>query len=46
MTRSLDRAGGFSTRAIHFGYDPAEHLGALVPPLNTTATYDFTDTGK
>ena len=26
------KSGGFSTRAIHWGYDPADHQGALVPP--------------
>ena len=23
------KAGGFSTRAIHWGYNPADHQGAL-----------------
>ena len=45
MSKAHDRSGGFSTRAIHFGYDPAEHLGALVPPIHTSATYAFPDTG-
>lgn len=35
---------GFSTRAIHFGYDPAENKGALVPPIYTSSTYAFPDT--
>jgi hypothetical protein len=26
-----DQHAGFSTRAIHWGYDPAQHHGALVP---------------
>ncbi|MGE7992084.1 methionine gamma-lyase [Pseudomonas sp. NPDC089554] len=32
---------GFSTRAIHHGYDPQTHGGALVPPVYQTATYAF-----
>lgn len=36
-------AKGFSTRAIHFGYDPMEHQGALVPPIYTSATFAFPD---
>jgi methionine-gamma-lyase len=35
---------GFSTRAIHFGYDPTEHQGALVPPIYTSSTFAFPDT--
>jgi methionine-gamma-lyase len=35
--------GGFSTRAIHLGYDPQEHHGALVPPIYATATFAFPD---
>ena len=35
---------GFSTRAIHHGYDPLEHRGALVPPLHLSATYAFPTT--
>ena len=34
---------GFSTRAIHFGYHPADHQGALVPPIHTSATFAFPD---
>jgi methionine-gamma-lyase len=34
---------GFSTRAIHFGYNSADHQGALVPPIYTSATYAFPD---
>lgn len=33
--------GGFSTRAIHCGYSPQSHQGALVPPIYTSATYAF-----
>ena len=32
---------GFSTRAIHLGYDPATHQGALTPPIYQTSTYAF-----
>jgi methionine-gamma-lyase len=32
---------GFSTRAIHYGYDPLSHGGALVPPVYQTATFAF-----
>lgn len=32
---------GFATRAIHAGYDPLEHDGALVPPIYQTATFAF-----
>ena len=31
----------FATRAIHFGHDPAQHEGALTPPLHLTSTYAF-----
>ena len=36
-------AAGFSTRAIHWGYDPAQHHGALVPPIYSSSTYAFAD---
>jgi methionine-gamma-lyase len=32
---------GFSTRAIHVGYDPADAEGALTPPVHLTSTYVF-----
>lgn len=32
---------GFSTRAIHLGYDPADALGSLTPPVYMTAIYAF-----
>lgn len=32
---------GFSTRAIHLGYDPATEQGALTPPIYQTSTYAF-----
>ena len=34
---------GFSTRALHEGYDPKEHNGARVPPLYQTTAYLFND---
>ncbi len=43
MTAAHHPSSGFSTRAIHFGYRPAEHQGALVPPIHTSATYTFPD---
>lgn len=39
--RRRNRTQGFSTRAIHLGYDPAEHEGALTPPIFMTSTYAF-----
>jgi methionine-gamma-lyase len=35
---------GFDTRAIHHGYDPLDHQGALVPPVHLSATFAFPDT--
>ena len=32
---------GFATRAIYYGYDPAEHDGALTPPVYMTSAYAF-----
>ncbi len=43
MTQPTSKAGGFSTRAIHFGYNPADNQGALVPPIHTSSTYAFPD---
>ncbi|MFK3723444.1 methionine gamma-lyase [Pseudomonas monteilii] len=36
-----DERYGFSTRAIHHGYDPQAHQGALIPPIYQTSTYAF-----
>ncbi len=36
-----DNRHGFSTRAIHSGYDPRSHDGALAPPIYQTATFTF-----
>jgi methionine-gamma-lyase len=34
-------SGGFATRAIHCGYDPADFYGASTPPVFMTSTYAF-----
>lgn len=39
--RDSNNNPGFATRAIHHGYDPMTHGGALVPPVYQTATYAF-----
>jgi len=31
----------FETRAIHDGYDSANHFGSLTPPLYQTSTFTF-----
>lgn len=36
-----DHSKGFSTRAIHHGYDPLSADGALTPPLHLTSTFAF-----
>jgi methionine-gamma-lyase len=43
MTEQLrrNRPQGFSTRAIHFGYEPASEQGALTPPIYMTSTFAF-----
>ena len=38
---SVDQGAGFATRAIHFGYEPADEHGALTPPLHLTSTFAF-----
>lgn len=35
---------GFTTRAIHHGYDPADHQGALTPPMHLASTFAFEST--
>lgn len=37
----MTRPHGFATRAIHLGYDPMDHDGALTPPLHLTSTFAF-----
>lgn len=32
---------GFSTRAIHYAYEPMDNEGALTPPLHLTSTFSF-----
>lgn len=39
--RHNDCTPGFATRAIHHGYRPDAHHGALVPPIYQTSTYAF-----
>ncbi|MHC6224129.1 methionine gamma-lyase [Pseudomonas sp. X10] len=39
--RDSNNNSGFSTRAIHHGYDPQTHNGALVPPVYQTSTFAF-----
>ena len=41
MDCNTSTALGFSTTAIHHGYDPLEHQGALVPPIYLTSTFAF-----
>jgi cystathionine gamma-lyase len=38
--------GAFATRAIHAGYDPHEHFGAVNPPVFLTSTYAQREPGK
>ena len=37
---------GFATRAIHEGYDPLEHEGALNPPVYLNSTFAFPTSRK
>lgn len=37
----MTQTKGFATRAIHLGYDPTGHEGALTPPLHLTSTFAF-----
>lgn len=32
---------GFTSRAIHHGYDPAQNMGALTPPMHMASTFAF-----
>ena len=41
MSRSTDDKPGFSTRAIHHGYDAYAGDGALNPPVYMSSTYTF-----
>jgi len=41
MSNSEQTKKGFTTRAIHHGYDPYSGHGALNPPLHMSSTYCF-----
>ncbi len=41
MTTGDQTPKGFSTRAIHHGYDPYQGAGSLNPPLYLSSTYTF-----
>ncbi len=43
MAYDSSRPLGPATRAIHHGYDPADHEQALTPPLHLTSTFAFPD---
>ncbi|WP_260291203.1 methionine gamma-lyase [Sedimenticola hydrogenitrophicus] len=45
MSGSTQGKAGFSTRAIHLGYDPYAGHGALNPPLYLSSTYTFPTVG-
>ncbi|CNG79583.1 methionine gamma-lyase [Yersinia kristensenii] len=38
---SMQSVKSFSTQAIHYGYHPQEHLGALSPPVYMSSTFTF-----
>jgi methionine-gamma-lyase len=39
----MSDARAFETRAIHEGYDPMDHDGALTPPIHFSSTFAFPD---
>ena len=41
MSKASNRRPGFQTRAIHFGFDPADHQRAVTPPIYMTSTFAF-----
>jgi len=41
MAYDSSRPLGFATRAIHYGYNPADNENALTPPLHLTSTFAF-----
>lgn len=47
MTKDSSKLG-FSTRAIHHGYDPLDYHGAINPPvfMSSTFSFDSSDTGS
>ncbi|MEZ5680013.1 MAG: methionine gamma-lyase [Erythrobacter sp.] len=38
---SRNPLSGFTSRAIHHAYDPAENMGALTPPMHMASTFAF-----
>lgn len=44
MSSAASRRGGFSTRAIHHGYDAYAAPGSLNPPIYLSSTYTFPTT--
>ncbi|GAB4294710.1 MAG: homocysteine synthase [Myxococcota bacterium] len=43
MARKRENKLGFSTRALHYGYDPKQHNSARVTPIYQTMAYLFDD---
>jgi methionine-gamma-lyase len=43
---SPDSKVRFATKAIHYGYDPVAHEGAVSPPIFMTSTYAFESTAE
>lgn len=41
MSDNTDIESGFATKAIHYGYDPIAHQGAVSPPIFMTSTFAF-----
>jgi len=41
MSNNIDNKSGFATKAIHYGYDPTAHHGAVSPPIFMTSTFAF-----
>lgn len=41
MLKNSPKELGPATRAIHEGYSPSDHMGALTPPIFMTSTYAF-----
>jgi methionine-gamma-lyase len=39
--KSDAKSSGFATRAIHYGYDPSSHHGALNQPVYLSSTFSF-----
>jgi O-acetylhomoserine/O-acetylserine sulfhydrylase-like pyridoxal-dependent enzyme len=45
MTKDHSKQG-FSTRAIHHGYDPLDYHGAINPPVFMSSTFAFDSSDK